>query len=291
MTVTFQTGVLPINVVERGGIITELTEQVTATSDNNATDWGTTPSKVKKILNHASVPQPAGTLAGMSNLYVTARDLSMIDPATAVINVNYERFNTRLNGTNDNYVVIESRPQMVSVTTQKDQQGTRPLIVEHNDQLPQLAEMSILVPGGGFNVKMIKSITTLSEFSSGGVNHIIKKWRGKVNENNGWQTASDKHHWLCSDVAPRLIRKPIEIADRTDNSDLSLTWWWALTFEFLWSEDGWNPDVFWRDPSTGRPPSDLTPHDDGPGRNVGTYRTEAYEAIDFSAEPSSTPDR
>ena len=288
MTVTFQTGVMPINVVERGGIITELTEQVTATSSDHATDWGTTPSKIKAILNHASVPQPADTLPNLSNLYVTSRNLSMIDPGTAIITVNYERFNTRLNAAPNAYVVVESRPQLVNVTTQKDSQGTRPLVVEHSiggvDQKAQLAEMSILVPGGGFNVTLIKYFDALSTFISGGVNDVVREWRATVNSNDGWQTVSDKGRWLCSDVTPRLIRKPIEAADQTAGSYTSPMWWWALTFEFLWSEDGWNQDVFWRDPSTGRPPKDLTAGN-GPGVNVGTYQAKSYIAKPFNVEP------
>ena len=242
---------------EAGGVIVEATR--VAIVEKNDASWPADATVMQTIYDLAGVPRPGDTFSSSHpDLIVTSRSLRMESPARGEVTVQYEFIPSRLNA-DSHFDTISST--LAQITTQRDKDELE-LIVTH-DGRPQNGEISVLNPEDGFTRRVVVSVSPGNEMA------IKTEWQAKINQspwNNG-----EAGTWLCLKALPT----PLDV--RPTRSP----WLFIYEFEFAYDATGWAPWVFWRDPSTGRPP-------DGLVADEGKKEVLWYDEKDFNVEPSGS---
>lgn len=143
-----------------------------------------------------------------------------------------------------NILVIEAGSSLNQVTTNKDKTATAiSLEYEYPDPNPLKPELAgVTVTQGGTFTKLVPERTLvyhLRELNS--PQAFAHLFEGKVNDAT-WQSGA-AGTWMCS-----------SITGRSDNSGENF----SNTYTFQYRKDGWDPEVVYIDPASGKPPDDVT---------------------------------
>ena len=240
---------------EWAGVIVEATS-VAIVEKNDAT-WPTDKSVMQTVYDLAGVPQPGDTFSpDHSNLIVRNRSCRMESPGRAEVTISYKFTPSSLNS-DAQFDKLSST--LAQITTQRNRDGEE-IVVSHGGN-NQLGEISVLNPEDGFSREVY-----VSGIVPGDQHNIQTGWQAHVNSSVWNHGAAGT--WLCLKALP----DPLDIRDSQG------TWSFIYQFEFAYDETGWQPQVFWRDPTTGRPPDGLEP-------GTGSKEVIWYNARDFNADP------
>ena len=240
---------------EVAGVIAEAT-RTAIVIEEDADSWGSGASRMQDILNLDDLPAPGSVFdADHTSLYATGRTLRMESPGRAEVVISYRFYPSSLN---NNFHLDRPNTGMAQITTQKDRDGS-PLKVTH-DQVAQGGEITVMQPEDGFDRDIVLSVPP------GSHQQITRDWQGYIN--SGTWFDSEPGTWLCQQALPEPL----------DTRATEPTWKYIYHFSFAYEPTGWNPDIFWRDPGSGRPPSGLV---DGTGFKEISW----YDQRDFNIDP------
>lgn len=218
-------------------------------------------AKVSGLTAGESAPFNAVTADGMplkgsahpndSTLLLEDYRVSMNGGTFATVDLVYRRQEFAIQPDEEGYQAnFSGGTALETIQTQKDKNGD-PITVTHNG-VTQGGFINVTIPRSSLNVSAIDAQTEPGSISTA--------WVGKVNSAN-WN-GGEPGTWMCTSVT-------------FDAFDLSVAPpKWRFNFSFTHRAEGWNPDVVFIDPTTGKPPSGLV---EGEG-----YKTiEYFETKDF----------
>ena len=241
---------------EIAGVIFEATTEAVVERNDGA--WPTDATQMQTVLDLVGLPAPGEVFSeAHPRLHCIGRDCRIEDKGIAVVTMSWHHYPTALNG---DPAFDRPNSQLTQINTQKDRAGLN-IEVMHDDRT-QLGEISVLTPEDGFERDVV-----LTVLGDGFDQYRIKsEWHSRINE-TAWNNGSAEA-WLCTQALP----EPLDIRAGVDNHK------YIFHFAFAYNELGWQPDVFYRDPATGRPPKGLVP-------DVGFKTVTWYETRDFNVEP------
>ena len=232
-------------------VTTAILEETTADA------WPANKSKMQNVLDEAGLPAPGDTFdADHPNLWLDHRDVRFESPKRCEVVSHFTYYPSLING---DAALDKLSSQMTQITSQTDR-SAMPIIVEHSNR-KQNGEISVLSPQDGFTRDVVFTVLP-------GAQYVVKdQWQGKINS-SPWN-GGDAKTWLCTAATPDPLAIKVGAA----------FWHFIYHFEFAYDPEGWQPEVFWRDASTGRPP-------DGLVQDVGRKTVIWYDTLNFNDEPT-----
>ncbi len=263
MAVTIvQDSLRDVSATEVGGLIRELHQECIVTWEA-ADQFPTNLTATENILSAAEaagVGVPGSKLGtAQGGLYVTSRGVRIESTNRAQLTVSYRYINDSLN----NAVVIRPSNRLKQITTQTDRTRT-PLRVVHNEQ-PQNGEISVLEADHAFQVDVRVDL----EGTGADGNRVVNDWINKTNSSKWDHFNGSKWTWLCTMVNYQYLNWPNV---------------YMFTFEFAYDVTTWQPQVFWRESSSGRPPLGLAYDPEGKDPNAGRKDIKWYDERDYNAD-------
>ncbi len=210
------------------------------------------------------------------NLYVTDRNVRMIDKDCAEVTIIYNHFADKGQRLFVDWGFVTNRNvsgkmevSVVQKTTNMYREGgfgeQKLIDLEHTypasdpdyggKTIKQTGEMNVSIPQRTFSIQGCK------EFRQSGPWDMAERLIGSVNSVE-W-LGQPKHTWMCTEVTWEY-----RDTQRSGETQVSL---YFMTFTFQHSEDTWNPTVVFIDDRTNRPPENLI---EGEGYKYIRYHKE-----------------
>jgi len=208
----------------------------------------------------AGVPRAGDVFPGHSNLVCTGRRVRLLrnSPRNVEIVCNYQRLGLTRSG-----FIFSGSTQLGQVNTQLDRFGNQVFVAhtypESDPNYPsqthlQGMDQSVLMPQ--------TTLTATGQLQVAYPDFVSRIWTGSMNS-TFWGGA-EPGYWMCT---------------RVDFSPLDVGWgrfrWWEFTFEFQMAITGWPVRIYFVDPTTGKPPTNLIP-------GVGYKIVDWYGEIDYN---------
>lgn len=227
---------------ERFGVLVYLRRQAVVTGLAQ-TDYAV----LKAALADASVPDNGDFLSGDSNLVLTTRNVRVVpdSPSTCEVELIYEHTdNEGQNLTDPPYglAITTSHSSLQQITTELDADASQ-ITVAHTwpdtdddwpgEAITQGGEITVMIPQETIRVQGMFSTTTPWR--------LVDEMIGHVNS-SAWMGGAAAT-WLCTDAHYSFWDFNTGIC--------------RVSFEFQYNMHGWNPDVFFIDPRTNKPPPSL----------------------------------
>lgn len=221
---------------------------------------GTTFAALYEALDVAGMPADGDVAPGHANLVVLRRRVAIhpTDAKRAIVDVDYvPKFDAKFDA------IFEGGTSLKQIQTEKDRFG-RPIVLQHtwpNDDADwpnrtdqQGASVTVFDP----ETTLQTTVKTTEDFP-----HYISSQWGKSINSRPW-SGGPRGTWMVSAVD----FVPID----TDASPREYLFRWV----FQWNVREWDPEVFFIDPRTNRPPPNLV-------QGLGFFSIRWYPFIDFSS--------
>jgi hypothetical protein len=199
------------------------------------------------------------------HLICTQRDVNVISTNKCEITCIYRFINQKFNAP----ILVRPSNTLVQVNTNKDGDGQTLLnvaYVQDGVTKTQVGEISALSPQAGWRMEIVGDLGSTSPWN------IVDAWIGKINSKVylGWNIESV----LITDVVW------LPLLQKSGGNK------YIFDFEFQVSPVGkpHQPEVMWRDPTTGRVPADVSQGEASEGNPPGRKYADWHDKRDFDVE-------
>lgn len=248
---------------------------------------GTSWAVMYSVLEAAGIPKKGAYLDADKgvNLYVTDRDVKMVDKDSAEVVITYGHFADRGQKLYVDWGFVTNRnisgrmevsvAQKTTNMFREEGRGEQKLIQLQHTYPPtdpdyagqtifQTGEINVAIPQRTFSIQGCK------EFRQSGPWDMAENLIGCIN-NKEWM-GQPRHTWMCTEVTWEYRDTQPDSGNPAYRSSL-----YFMTFSFQHNPDTWNPSVVFIDDRTNRPPSNLE-------ENQGYKYIRYHREVDFKIE-------
>ena len=272
-----------VSSIQRMFIVSGLPTPITSA---DGTTSGSKDSNIPLALAHADVPRPGDPHPMQPTVFVTSRSGKAISPTQVNILVTYARPEGGSFDPPDNNFVVSGGSSIEQVETSKfvlaRSGGWYVLGGQTVDEnIVVKPPQSIITEGNEeVNKDQVASVAAFEARSTVSISNTFQQqspWDFGPQVTNMVNTGSWRYDGGYGNARSWLISEyTYELADPTTSPPM-----YRQSVTFRYNPNTWDPEVFWVDPRTGRPPKDVGGTDGGfDGKSY--YRVATHDDLDFN---------